>query len=158
MQGNDIMTLAAVTLDDKYTLQRGRLYLTGTQALVRLPMIQRQRDVAAGLNTGCFISGYRGSPLGALDQQLWKARKFLKNNHITFQPGVNEEMAATAIWGSQQLNLFPDALYDGVVSIWYGKGPGLDRTGAVFKHANNAGTSRHGDALDLLGDDQVGTS
>ncbi|EKE69523.1 indolepyruvate ferredoxin oxidoreductase family protein [Oceanibaculum indicum] len=149
------MTLAAVTLDDKYTLQRGRLYLTGTQALVRLPMIQRQRDVAAGLNTGCFISGYRGSPLGALDQQLWKARKFLKNNHIQFQPGVNEEMAATAIWGSQQLNLFPDALYDGVFSIWYGKGPGVDRTGDVFKHANNAGTSRHGGVLALLGDDHV---
>ena len=149
------MTLAAVTLDDKYTLQQGRLYLTGTQALVRLPMIQRQRDVAAGLNTGCFISGYRGSPLGALDQQLWKAKKFLKNNHINFQPGVNEEMAATAIWGSQQLNLFPDALYDGVFSIWYGKGPGVDRTGDVFKHANNAGTSRHGGVLALLGDDHV---
>ncbi|MBU0796747.1 MAG: indolepyruvate ferredoxin oxidoreductase family protein [Alphaproteobacteria bacterium] len=149
------MTLAAVSLDDKYTLERGRIYLTGVQALVRLPMIQRQRDAAAGLNTGCFISGYRGSPLGSLDQQLWKAKKFLKNNHITFQPGVNEELAATAIWGSQQVNLFKDALYDGVFSIWYGKGPGVDRTGDVFKHANHAGTATHGGVLALLGDDHV---
>ncbi|KZD12153.1 indolepyruvate ferredoxin oxidoreductase family protein [Oceanibaculum pacificum] len=149
------MTLAAVSLDDKYTLERGRIYLTGVQALVRLPMIQRQRDEAAGLNTGCFISGYRGSPLGGFDQQLWKARKFLKNNHIEFQPGVNEELAATAVWGSQQVNLFKDALYDGVFSIWYGKGPGVDRSGDVFKHGNMAGSSRNGGVLVLTGDDHA---
>jgi hypothetical protein len=103
------MALAAVTLDDKYTLEQGRVYLTGTQALVRLPMIQRQRDVAAGLNTGCFISGYRGSPLGGFDQALWQARKFLAKNHIHFQPGVNEELGATAVWGSQQLGLIMTA-------------------------------------------------
>src|SRR5207237_7719164 len=103
------MALAAVTLDDKYTLEPGRVYLTGTQALVRLPMLQRQRDAAAGRNTGCFITGYRGSPLGALDQALWGARRFIEKNHIKFQPAINEEMAATAVWGSQQLGLFPGA-------------------------------------------------
>ena len=92
------MTISAVTLDDKYTLESGRVFLTGTQALVRLPMMQRRRDEAAGLNTGCFISGYRGSPLGALDQQLWHAREFLKKHNIEFQPGVNEDLAVTSIW------------------------------------------------------------
>ncbi len=150
--------LANVTLDDKYTLERGRVFLTGTQALVRLPMLQRKRDLAAGLNTACFISGYRGSPLGLFDQQLWKARKYLKDNHIQFQPGVNEDLAATAIWGSQQLNLFPKAKYDGVFSIWYGKGPGVDRSMDVFKHANNAGTSKHGGVLALCGDDHGAAS
>ena len=147
------MTLPAVKLDDKYTLESGRVFLTGTQALVRLPMMQRQRDVAAGLNTGCFISGYRGSPLGAFDQALWKARKFLSTNHIQFQPGVNEELGATAVWGSQQVGMFPGARYDGVYSMWYGKGPGVDRSGDVFKHGNAAGTSRHGGVLVLAGDD-----
>src|SRR5207302_4771566 len=106
--------LATVTLDDKYVLESGRVYLTGTQALVRLPMLQRQRDAAAGHNTGCFITGYRGSPLGALDPALWGARRFIEKNHIKFQPAINEEMAATAIWGSQQLGLLPGAKYDGV--------------------------------------------
>ena len=147
------MTLPAVKLDDKYTLESGRVFLTGTQALVRLPMMQRQRDVAAGLNTGCFISGYRGSPLGAFDQALWKARKFLATNHIQFQPGVNEELGATAVWGSQQVGMFPGARYDGVYSMWYGKGPGVDRSGDVFKHGNAAGTSRNGGVLVLAGDD-----
>ena len=147
------MALPAVKLDDKYTLESGRVFLTGTQALVRLPMMQRQRDVAAGLNTGCFISGYRGSPLGAFDQALWKARKFLSTNHIQFQPGVNEELGATAVWGSQQVGMFPGARYDGVYSMWYGKGPGVDRSGDVFKHGNAAGTSRHGGVLVLAGDD-----
>ncbi|WP_158044204.1 indolepyruvate ferredoxin oxidoreductase family protein [Skermanella pratensis] len=147
------MTLPAVKLDDKYTLESGRVFLTGTQALVRLPMMQRQRDVAAGLNTGCFISGYRGSPLGGFDQALWKARKFLASNHIQFQPGVNEELGATAVWGSQQVGMFPGARYDGVYSMWYGKGPGVDRSGDVFKHANAAGTSRNGGVLVLAGDD-----
>jgi len=137
----DTMRLPDVKLDDKYTKHDGRIYLSGVQALVRLPIMQRQRDAAAGLNTGCFISGYRGSPLGSYDQQLWQAKRFLKRNNIHFQPGVNEDMAATAIWGSQQVNMFKGAKVDGVFSIWYGKGPGVDRSGDVFKHANNAGTS-----------------
>jgi len=147
-----------VTLDDKYTLDSGRVFLTGTQALVRLPMMQRQRDLAAGLNTAGFVSGYRGSPLGGLDQSLWKAKQHLETHHIKFQPGVNEDMAATSIWGTQQLNLFNDAKYDGVFSIWYGKGPGVDRCGDVFKHANAAGTSRHGGVLVLAGDDHAAKS
>jgi len=147
-----------VTLDDKYTLDRGRAFMTGTQALVRLPMLQRVRDLAAGLNTAGFISGYRGSPLGGFDQALWKAKKFLEEHHIKFQPGVNEDLAATSIWGTQQVNLFPDAKYDGVFSLWYGKGPGVDRCGDVFKHANSAGTSRHGGVLVLAGDDHAAKS
>ena len=130
------MALAAVTLDDKYVLDKGRIYLTGTQALVRLPMMQRQRDVAAGLNTACFISGYRGSPLGGLDQALWSARRFLERHHIHFQPAINEELGATAIWGSQQINLFPGSKYDGVFALWYAKGPGIDRSGDALKHGN----------------------
>ncbi|MEE8189124.1 MAG: indolepyruvate ferredoxin oxidoreductase family protein [Kiloniellales bacterium] len=152
------MALAAVALDDKYTLQSGRVYLTGTQALVRLPMMQRQRDAAAGLKTGCFISGYRGSPLGGLDQQLWQARPFLQNNDIHFQPGVNEDLAATAIWGSQQGGLFGDSSYDGVFALWYGKGPGVDRSGDVLRHGNLAGASAHGGVLALAGDDHTAKS
>lgn len=152
------MALNAVTLDDKYALESGRVYLTGTQALVRLPMMQRQRDVAAGLNTGCFISGYRGSPLGGVDQQLWSARQFLAKNHIHFQPGVNEDLAATAVWGSQQGHLFGDSNYDGVYSLWYGKGPGVDRSGDVFRHGNLAGSSPHGGVLLLAGDDHTAKS
>src|SRR6201993_3653638 len=123
------MALATVTLDDKYALDRGRVYLTGTQALVRLPMMQRQRDVAIGLNTAGFISGYRGSPLGGLDQGLWNARRFVERNHIRFRPAINEELGATAVWGSQQLGLFPGAKYDGGFAMWYGQGPGVDRSG-----------------------------
>nr|MBC8241852.1 indolepyruvate ferredoxin oxidoreductase family protein [Alphaproteobacteria bacterium] len=134
------VALANVSLDDKYALESGRVFLTGTQAMVRLPMLQRQRDQARGLQTGCYISGYRGSPLGAFDQQLWQAKPFLEKNHIVFQPGVNEDMAATAVWGSQQLNLGPKSNYDGVFSIWYGKAPGVDRCGDVVRHANHAGT------------------
>ena len=152
------MTLAAVTLDDKYTLATGRIYLTGIQALVRLPMMQRQRDVAAGINSAGFISGYRGSPLGGLDQNLWQAKRFLEQNHIRFQPGINEDLAATAVWGSQQTNLFEGARYDGVFAFWYGKGPGVDRCGDVFKHANAAGTARHGGVLVLAGDDHAAKS
>ena len=152
------MALAAVSLEDKYTLESGRVFLTGTQALVRLPMMQRQRDQAAGLNTGCFISGYRGSPLGAVDQQLWAAKRFLQTNHIHFQPGVNEDLAATAIWGSQQSALFGDSNYDGVFSMWYGKGPGADRCGDVFKHGNSAGSSAHGGVLLMVGDDHTAKS
>jgi indolepyruvate ferredoxin oxidoreductase len=152
------MALAAVSLDDKYTLESGRIYLSGIQALVRLPMMQRQRDLAAGLNTAGFISGYRGSPLGGLDQNLWRAKRFLKQSHIEFQPGINEDLAATMVWGTQQLNLFPGAKYDGVFSMWYGKGPGVDRCGDVFKHGNMHGTSRHGGVLLLAGDDHIGAS
>ncbi|HYM03153.1 MAG TPA: indolepyruvate ferredoxin oxidoreductase family protein, partial [Stellaceae bacterium] len=152
------MTLATVTLDDKYGLDKGRIYLTGIQALVRLPMMQRHRDVADGRNTAGFISGYRGSPLGGLDQNLWHAKRFLAENHLRFQPGLNEDLAATAVWGTQQTNLFPDAKYDGVFAMWYGKGPGVDRCGDVFKHGNAAGTSRHGGVLLLAGDDHAAKS
>ncbi|MBV9859415.1 MAG: indolepyruvate ferredoxin oxidoreductase family protein [Alphaproteobacteria bacterium] len=149
------MALAAVTLDDKYAVERGRVYLTGTQALVRLPMMQRQRDAAAGLDTGCFISGYRGSPLGGLDQALWSARRFLDCNNIHFQPAINEELAATAVWGSQQIELFPGAKRQGVFAMWYGKGPGVDRSGDALKHGNAAGSSKHGGVLLLAGDDHT---
>jgi indolepyruvate ferredoxin oxidoreductase len=149
------MALAAVTLDDKYVLDQGRIYLTGTQALVRLPMMQRQRDVAAGLNTGCFVSGYRGSPLGGLDQALWAARRFLERSHIHFQPAINEELGATSVWGSQQINLFPGSKYDGVFALWYAKGPGIDRSGDALKHGNAAGSAPHGGVLLLAGDDHT---
>ena len=147
------MSLADVSLDDKYTLESGRVFLNGVQALVRLPIMQKQRDKAAGLNTAGFISGYRGSPLGGYDQALERAKNFLEENDIKFQPGVNEDLAATAIWGSQQVGLFPGAQYDGVFGMWYGKGPGVDRSGDVFKHANSAGTSKFGGVLALAGDD-----
>src|SRR5204862_521769 len=149
---------APISLEDKYTQASGRIFLTGTQALVRLAMMQRERDLAAGLNTGGFISGYRGSPLGGFDQALWKARKHLKDHHIHFTPGVNEELAGTAVWGTQQVGLFPGPKYDGVFAIWYGKGPGVDRSGDVFKHANAAGTAKHGGVLLLAGDDHAAKS
>jgi indolepyruvate ferredoxin oxidoreductase len=149
------MALAAVTLDDKYTVESGRIFLTGTQALVRLPLMQRLRDSASGLNTACFISGYRGSPLGGFDQALWNARRFIEKNHIRFQPGINEEMAATAVWGSQQIGLFPGAQYDGVFGMWYGKGPGVDRSGDPLKHANSAGSAPYGGVLAVAGDDHT---
>ncbi|MBL8699157.1 MAG: indolepyruvate ferredoxin oxidoreductase family protein [Alphaproteobacteria bacterium] len=149
----DDAVLAQVTLDDKYRLERGRVYLSGIQALVRLPLLQRARDRAAGLDTGGFISGYRGSPLGIYDRALAGAQDLLRANRIHFEPGLNEDLAATAIWGSQQLNLFEGATVDGVFGIWYGKGPGVDRCGDVFKHANGAGTARHGGVLAVMGDD-----
>jgi indolepyruvate ferredoxin oxidoreductase len=149
------MSASPVSLEDKYTLASGRVYLTGTQALVRLAMVQRERDLAAGLNTAGFISGYRGSPLGGFDQALWKARGHLEKNRIHFTPGVNEELAATAVWGTQQVGLFEGAKYDGVFAMWYGKGPGVDRSGDVFKHANAAGTAKHGGVLLLAGDDHA---
>ena len=142
-----------ISLDQKYTQGSGHVFLTGIQALVRLPMAQIRRDRAAGLNTAGFISGYRGSPLGGYDQQLFAARKHLDQYNIKFQPGVNEDLAATAIWGSQQLNLSPGAKYDGVVGIWYGKGPGVDRCGDVFRHGNTAGSAKNGGVLCLAGDD-----
>ena len=137
-----LSAIAKVSLDDKYTLDHGRAYMSGTQALVRLPMLQKMRDKRNGLNTAGFISGYRGSPLGALDQALWKAKVHLKEHDIVFQPGLNEDLAATSIWGTQQVTLYPDATHDGVFGMWYGKGPGVDRSMDVFKHANSAGTAR----------------
>jgi indolepyruvate ferredoxin oxidoreductase len=147
------MTLLQVELDDKYRLESKRIYLSGTQALVRLPMLQRERDRLAGLNTGGFISGYRGSPLGMYDHALWRAKSHLQQHDIAFVPGLNEDLAATAVWGSQQVGLFPGAKVDGVFGIWYGKGPGVDRSVDALKHANAAGTSRHGGVLALAGDD-----
>ncbi|WP_249674756.1 indolepyruvate ferredoxin oxidoreductase family protein [Pseudomonas abieticivorans] len=144
---------ATPSLDDKYVQHSGSVLLTGIQALVRLPLMQRQRDLANGLNTAGFISGYRGSPLGGLDQALWKAREHLKAHHTVFHPGMNEDLAATSIWGTQQVNLFEGATYDGVFGMWYGKGPGVDRCGDVLRHANAAGTSAFGGVLAIAGDD-----
>jgi indolepyruvate ferredoxin oxidoreductase len=145
--------IAEVALDDRFTQPSGRFYMNGSHALLRLMMLQRQIDEAAGLNTGGFVTGYRGSPLGAIDQNAWKAKKHLEKSHIKFVPGVNEELAATAVWGAQQVNLHADAKYDGVFAMWYGKGPGVDRCGDVFKHANHAGSSKHGGVLLIAGDD-----
>ena len=151
--------LETVTLDDKYSLDQGRAFMSGVQALVRLPMLQRTRDAAAGLNTAGFISGYRGSPLGGYDQALWAATKHLAAHSIVFQPGVNEELGATAVWGTQQLDLYPKTKkFDGVFGIWYGKGPGVDRCSDVFKHANMAGTAQHGGVIAIAGDDHVSKS
>jgi indolepyruvate ferredoxin oxidoreductase len=153
-------SLASVTLDDKYTLEYGSAFMSGVQALVRLPMLQRVRDQLAGKNTAGFISGYRGSPLGTYDQSLQKAEKYLKAHHVVFQPGVNEELAATALWGTQQLGFAPAGSnkYDGVFGIWYGKGPGVDRCSDVFKHANMAGTTPWGGVIAVAGDDHVAKS
>jgi indolepyruvate ferredoxin oxidoreductase len=145
--------LAEVTLDDKWTLEKGRAYMSGTQALLRLLMLQRQRDQLNGLNTAGFLTGYRGSPLGSVDQTAWKAAKHLDRYHVRFQPGLNEDLAATTVWGTQQVGMFPGAKYDGVYGMWYGKGPGVDRCSDVFKHANAAGTSRHGGVIAVAGDD-----
>ncbi|MEH6678764.1 thiamine pyrophosphate-dependent enzyme, partial [Phenylobacterium sp.] len=142
-----------VTLDDKFLLNEGRVFITGVQALLRVLMDQRRLDEAAGLNTAGFLSGYRGSPLGGLDQQAHRAGKHLDAAQVVFKEGLNEDLAATAVWGSQQANLFPGALYDGVFGMWYGKAPGVDRTGDVFKHANFAGTSPKGGVVAVAGDD-----
>ena len=152
--------LATVTLDDKYALDQGRAFMSGVQALVKLPMLQRQRDALQGKNTAGFISGYRGSPLGGYDQALWKAKSYLQAQHIVFQPGVNEELAATALWGTQQLGFAPPGSnrFDGVFGIWYGKGPGVDRCADVFKHATMAGTTPWGGVMAVAGDDHVAKS
>src|SRR5436190_13714552 len=147
------MALMEVGLDDKYRLDAKRCFLSGTQALVRLPMLQRQRDRTVGLNTAGFISGYRGSPLGMYDHALWRAKSFLQQHDIAFVPGLNEDLAATAVWGSQQVGMLPGAKVDGVFGIWYGKGPGVDRSLDALKHANAAGTSPHGGVIALAGDD-----
>ena len=152
--------LEDVTLDDKYRLDEGRAFMSGVHALVKLPMLQRQRDALLGKNTAGFISGYRGSPLGGYDQALWKAKSWLAANQVVFQPGVNEELAATAIWGTQQLGFAPPGSnkHDGVFGLWYGKGPGVDRCSDVFKHANMAGTSPWGGVIAVAGDDHVAKS
>ncbi len=152
--------LETVTLDDKYSLDYGHAFMSGVQALVKLPMLQQLRDKQQGKNTAGFISGYRGSPLGNYDQALWKAAKYLKAQNIVFQPGVNEELAATAVWGTQQLGFAPPGTnrFDGVFGIWYGKGPGVDRTSDVFKHANMAGTTPWGGAIAIAGDDHISKS
>ncbi|MFT5175259.1 MAG: indolepyruvate ferredoxin oxidoreductase [Gammaproteobacteria bacterium] len=144
-----------VALDDKYTLREGRVFMTGIQALVRLPLEQRWRDSAAGLRTAGYISGYRGSPLGAYDQQLQRAQTFLNEQEVKFNPGVNEDLAATACWGTQQAGVAGEGTHDGVFALWYGKGPGVDRSGDAFRHGNLAGTSRHGGVVCLIGDDHT---
>jgi indolepyruvate ferredoxin oxidoreductase len=150
--------MRTVTLDDKYTAEQGTVLMTGTQALVRLPMLQRELDQRDGHKTAGFISGYRGSPLGAYDQELWRTRKLLEANDIVFQPGVNEDLAATAVWGTQMLATTPGANKDGVFAIWYGKGPGVDRSGDPFKHGNIAGAHPLGGVLICAGDDHAGKS
>lgn len=152
--------LETVTLDDKYALDHGPAFMSGVQALVKLPMLQRQRDAMVGKNTAGFISGYRGSPLGGYDQALQKAAPYLRQQNVVFQPGVNEELAATAVWGTQQLGFAPPGSnkFDGVFGIWYGKGPGVDRCSDVFKHANMAGTTPWGGVIAVAGDDHVAKS
>jgi indolepyruvate ferredoxin oxidoreductase len=152
------MPHAEPSLDDKYSRDSGTIYLSGVQALVRLLVVQQRRDREAGLNTAGFVSGYRGSPLAGFDQQLWKARRHLDAHGVRFQPGINEDLAATAVWGTQQVNLFPGARHDGVYAMWYGKGPGIDRSGDVLRHANAAGTSRRGGVLAIAGDDHAARS
>ncbi len=149
------MALAKVSLDDKYDLSRDRIYVTGSQAIVRLALMQHAADTARGLDTAGYVTGYRGSPLGNLDQTFARARKVLGPHNILFQPGVNEDLAATALWGAQQAELHGEGRYDGVFGIWYGKGPGVDRSGDVFRHANHAGTSKYGGVLALMGDDHT---
>ncbi|WP_205961602.1 indolepyruvate ferredoxin oxidoreductase family protein [Pararhodobacter oceanensis] len=142
-----------MTLEDRLNKEEGWVYMTGMQALVRLPIQQAKRDKAAGLNTGGYISGYRGSPVGMYDVNLWQAETVLREHNVVFQPGINEDLAATAVWGSQQVGLFPGAKVDGVFGIWYGKAPGLDRSMDPLRHANFAGTSENGGAILLVGDD-----
>ena len=144
-----------IKLEDKYKLIKGTRFLTGAQALVRVPIVQARRDKRKNLNTACYISGYRGSPLGGYDQQILKNKKYLNENNIFFQPGINEELAATSLWGTQQVNLRKKDKYDGVFGIWYGKGPGVDRAGDALKHVNLAGTSKFGGVIALMGDDHI---
>ena len=143
------------SLDDKYALDETRQLLTGTQAIVRLMLTQRARDVRAGLNTAGYVTGYRGSPIASLEAAMLRARGVLEANHVKFMAGLNEDLAATALWGAQQAELRGEGKYDGVFGVWYGKGPGLDRTGDVFRHANHAGTSKNGGVLALMGDDHT---
>lgn len=148
----------SVTLDDKYVKESGRVYMTGLQALVRAPLVQGRRDKAAGLNTAGFVTGYRGSPLSAYDRELLIAQKHLDADGVTFEAGLNEDLAATAVWGSQQVGVFGKPKYEGVYAIWYGKNPGLDRSGDAFKHGNYAGTAKFGGVLAVVGDDHASKS
>ena len=152
------MSLNHVTLDDKYDLTKSRVFVTGYQALVRLTLMQHERDRRAGLNTAGYVTGYRGSPLGGLDYQFQRAAPHLAPRNVLFQPAINEDLAATALWGSQQAELRGEGKYDGVFGIWYGKGPGVDRSGDAFRHANFAGTSKFGGVLALMGDDHTAES
>ncbi len=155
---NGVAKLKPVHLDDKYDLEKGQVFITGTQAIVRLMLMQKARDANKGLNTAGYITGYRGSPIGGLDLAMWKEQNRLVKSDIVFEPGLNEDLAATAIWGAQQSEMRGEGKYDGVFSIWYGKGPGVDRSGDVFRHANMAGTSPNGGVLALMGDDHVAES
>jgi indolepyruvate ferredoxin oxidoreductase len=152
------MTRQQISLSDRYDLTRSPVLLNGTQALVRLMLMQRARDRQAGLNTAGYVSGYRGSPLGAVDQTMARAHTLLEANDIVFQPGLNEDLAATAVWGTQQAELRGEGRHDGVFALWYGKGPGVDRSGDVMRHANMAGTSPKGGVLMAMGDDHTGES
>ena len=152
------MTRQDISLNDGYDLNKSQVLLNGTQALVRLMMMQRARDAAAGLNTAGYVTGYRGSPLGAVDMQMTRAAKQLSAAQVTFQAGLNEDLAATALWGSQQAELRGEGKYDGVFGLWYGKGPGVDRSGDVMRHANMAGTSPNGGVVMAMGDDHTGES
>jgi indolepyruvate ferredoxin oxidoreductase len=152
------MTLRSVTLDDKYDLAQDRVLVTGYQALIRALLMQKERDRRAGLNTAGYVTGYRGSPLGGLDHQMMRAGRFLSRQDVKFQPGINEELAATALWGTQQAELRDEGKFDGVFGMWYGKGPGVDRSGDVFRHANFAGTSKNGGVIALMGDDHTAES
>jgi indolepyruvate ferredoxin oxidoreductase len=144
-----------VSLRDKFDLGQHHQILTGTQAVVRLALMQKERDRAAGKNTAGYISGYRGSPIAGLEGTFQGVSDLIEANDLKFQPGLNEDLAATAIWGSQQAELFGEGAYDGVFAMWYGKGPGVDRSGDVFRHANHAGTSKYGGVLALMGDDHT---
>jgi len=150
--------LREVSLDDKFADTARPCLISGPQALVRMLLTQHRRDTAAGLDTGGFVSGYRGSPVGYVDQAMWEAEKWLKQENVVFQPGINEDLAATAVWGTQQLGVMKDATVDGVFALWYGKGPGVDRSGDALKHGNYAGTHPNGGVLVLLGDDHPGKS
>src|SRR5256885_9756137 len=152
------MTLKNVTLDDKYDLTQSRVFVRGYRALTGACVMRRERDRRAGLNTAGYVSGYRGSPLGGLDQQFMRAKTALDRQNVLFHSGLNEDLAATAIWGTQQAELRGEGKYDGVFGMWYGKGPGVDRTGDVFRHANFAGTSKNGGVLALMGDDHTAES
>ena len=152
------MTLRSVSLDDKYDIAQDRVLVTGYHALVRALLMQKERDRRAGLNTAGFVTGYRGSPLGGLDQQMVRAGRQLTAADIKFQPGINEELAATALWGTQQAELRGEGKFDGVFGMWYGKGPGVDRSGDVFRHANLAGTAKNGGVIALMGDDHTAES
>lgn len=152
------MTTQKISLNDRFDMEKSPVLLNGTQALVRMMLMQSARDRAAGLNTAGLVTGYRGSPLGAVDLQMSKAEKFLSGSNVTFQPGLNEDLAATALWGAQQAELRGEGKYDGVFGLWYGKGPGVDRSGDVMRHANMAGTSVNGGVLMAMGDDHTGES